>query len=430
MKNHYLNFAKFLREHKEEILESWLKRVESDDNLKAPSLLARNQFYDHIPEILDHLLEEAKRLSDTTIPPFTFKEEFRLHGSQRWQQGFNLQEIVNDWNHLQHCLQDYVLRYSVEQLKDAPESATRISAFMSNLITMGVSTSTKQYDALRTTEALAHLKQLEIAKSDLERRIANNSSLVSATTHDLKGGTDMLLQLSSSLSENADAKTQEFFKVINSYLEYNQDLLTELHSLAKLEAYEDKLQVEDFDASTLIKDICVAANKSIPKDRKFFITHEGPDKLDVRSDPVKVSRVINNLLSNAMKYVDEGSAVVQWGLLNEKQWEIKVIDDGPGIKVRPEEALADELSSDKLSPEDALKENEINTHLTLDQGYQKLELEQIDKNENEELNNFRSNGIGLSVVKRLCEVLNATFEIYSGEGHGVAVFIKLPLQMD
>src|SRR5690242_6015072 len=95
--------ASHLRTRRATILKAWRSAVDSDKDLTTPSSLPRTQFYDHIPAILDDL---ARRLGEpdsasTTGPR---RDEAAAHGLQRWQQGYDLREVIREWGHLQLCL--------------------------------------------------------------------------------------------------------------------------------------------------------------------------------------------------------------------------------------------------------------------------------------------------------------------------------------
>lgn len=48
--------AAFLREHREELIQTWTQRVLHDPRLDAANQLAEPDLYDHVPEIIDDLV--------------------------------------------------------------------------------------------------------------------------------------------------------------------------------------------------------------------------------------------------------------------------------------------------------------------------------------------------------------------------------------
>lgn len=59
----------------------------------------------------------------------------------------------------------------------------------------------------------------------------------------------------------------------------------------------------------------------------------------VCADPIRLRQVIDNLISNAVKYSPQGSAITVWTEQVQSQWKISVQDEGPGIQPEDQELL-------------------------------------------------------------------------------------------
>jgi two-component system CheB/CheR fusion protein len=60
-----------------------------------------------------------------------------------------------------------------------------------------------------------------------------------------------------------------------------------------------------------------------------------PDELSVEGDKVKVRRIAQNLLNNALNYTESGGVKVEWrvdGTAGTARWSLCVEDTGPGVR--------------------------------------------------------------------------------------------------
>jgi signal transduction histidine kinase len=147
---------------------------------------------------------------------------------------------------------------------------------------------------------------------------------------------------------------------------------------------------------------------------------EGAPSLLVEGDPGKVRRIAQNLILNALKYTYEGGVTVSWGDSDEsdpKRWMLRVQDTGPGFHVGPgaplaaalEEATEESRQVDASSPEKATRPSASGR-----------------RPDPRPVNQERGEGVGLTIVKRLCELLDATFAIASEPNQGTTVSVYFP----
>src|SRR3954454_514815 len=97
----------------EAILQAWRNAGEPAGQSIASSL-SRAQFNDHVPAVLDclaHTIEESANDEDAA-GQLRHRERVCEHGLQRWQQGYQLHEVIREWGHLQICVADEFERYA------------------------------------------------------------------------------------------------------------------------------------------------------------------------------------------------------------------------------------------------------------------------------------------------------------------------------
>jgi signal transduction histidine kinase len=143
--------------------------------------------------------------------------------------------------------------------------------------------------------------------------------------------------------------------------------------------------------------------------------------LNVEGDAAKFRRLVQNLLLNALKYTVEGGVTVNWGEEKENWW-VVVKDTGPGLMAGPGAPIAAELkeatASARESDEDAAAASgaapTVLTPSPAGSGLAKHRAQPAGE------------GIGLSIVKRLCELLDASLELASSADTGTTFRVVFP----
>jgi signal transduction histidine kinase len=90
-----------------------------------------------------------------------------------------------------------------------------------------------------------------------------------------------------------------------------QAMLSELTDLALLEAGQESVTIQPFDATELLREL-VASAQSVATQKGLVLRADGPASLPVKSDAVKLQRIVQNLLVNAIQYTPKGMISVSW----------------------------------------------------------------------------------------------------------------------
>lgn len=408
--------------------------------MSPPTALSRQAFADHIPEILDALIDAVRALEEGKTISSRFQRLFTNHGEERWRQGFDLNGVARDWNHLRSVLQEQMLGYYDEALKASVPLRTALET-CTELINEGIHRSIASFDRLRSVEAESRIQDLGEALTYLRSQFVDRSKEMAESSHDLKGSTDLMLVLSDEITRDLDeylpAKRRErihnLFASLKVGLTFNLRLIEEMLLIARLEAGRDGPQVEKFNLSPLVESVAEHF-RPFAAARAVSIRLHGPDHLDIASDSMKLSRILHNLISNAMKYTAEGTVMVHWEAIDSKRWELTVADNGNTLGGRPEVAL-DQQSRSGGNP----AEVEIAPDLDpdgergVDRGYPPPRGERMSDTSDPILQRRHlfgdSNGLGLSIVKRLCEILDGSFYLHTEHGEGVRVRIVFPIDL-
>lgn len=167
-------------------------------------------------------------------------------------------------------------------------------------------------------------------------------------------------------------------------------LVDELLLLARFENQKQNLKIEQVNLTSIISDT-IARNSLSIKNKKITIISKFPSEIYANTDNYLFSLIINNILTNAIKYSNPKSNVIIKLKETTKFVECSIIDNGIGI-------AKDEMSK------------------IFDQFYRSK------SNEHPEI---KGTGLGLSIVKRLSDLLEIDLNLQSEENKGTTVTLTL-----
>ncbi|HUP64154.1 MAG TPA: HAMP domain-containing sensor histidine kinase, partial [Thermoanaerobaculia bacterium] len=348
------------------------------------------------------------------------------HGLQRWQQGYSLNEVLREWGHLQMCVASELERYAVDHPSLDPSVMPTARRIWAMLCAEGVTSSATQYGRLQQTESTGHVKALELALSALQTMENARAEAWRTAAHDLRGsvtvvkGAASLNASGAGLPEDTRAEVAE---MLNKGVSSLHVMLTDLLSLARLEAGQEQRSVTSFDAAVLIRDFG-AASQTSATDRGLYLKMDGPSTLPVEGDSAKILRILQNLLLNAVKYTEEGGVSLSWGVDTSRdtdRWTFSVQDTGPGIDEAGVATIGKDLQDATEVSDDA---RDASTDRRRDmEGAPTVASESDESPENSQQH---GEGVGLSIVKRLCELLDASLELATKPGQGTTFRVILP----
>jgi signal transduction histidine kinase len=385
------------------------------------------QFFDHIPEILD-MYERRLRMTTDAEVRAAEAENRRMaaqHGVVRWQQAYRLQEVMEDWGHLQLCVLQEIERYASDHAEVPLASMSAARLRLTAVCNEGVSQSALEYAQLQQAEASGRLTALEQALARLQDLEQQRAEAWREAAHDLRGKLGVVKNATAGLSrpELPEASRDAFHAILRRGVDSLHLLLNDLVDLARLEAGREQRNLAAIDAAQVMRELCEGF-RPLAAERSLFLHIEGPDSLPVESDTAKLQRIAQNLILNALRYTEQGGVRVSWRSLetaDASRWLLCVEDTGPGFDDGAMPAIAD-----------ALKEgtDELND-IEQAGGQLGVRARQIDPaptlpSASATRGQSAGEGIGLSIVKRVCELLEATLELETRKGHGTTFRVNFP----
>jgi len=425
--------AAYTAQRRGAILQAWRHAVTSDPTLTSGASLPRAQLHDHIPALLVDFEQRlaagtAAKAADVKDAKKVQKGDAAAHGLHRWQQGFDLAEVTRELSQLNECVVVELDSYAVAHPElDATvmPSARRIWAQQYGA---AIGASTSQYFRLQQLESNSHIGDLEHALEALRELEQQRALLWQQAAHDLRGNLGVVANATEGLtSANASERVRgNFLRLLDRNVSALRHLLNDVTSLARLQGGQEHRSAEQLDAAALLREVCEGL-QVYAQERTLFLRFNGPSSMWVEADLVKIRRITQNLVLNAIKYTQQGGVTVSWGDSDggdAERWFVQVQDTGPGFHAGPgtqlagalEEATdqARQISTDASQGEVSHADGRL------------AETRQLQRDDPRPVHQNAGEGIGLSIVKRLCELLDATLDVQSKINVGTTFRILLP----
>ena len=417
------DLAMYLAGRQDPLLQVWRNSIKHDPTMTSGSALPRSQLNDHIPAILDAFRERlvASEAANNDVSG-NYMDDAAAHGLQRWQQGYDLREVIREWGQLQLCVIDELDRFAASRSIGDTSAMRFARRLWATICTEGATESANQYFRLQQIEAEGQVRDLESALADLRGMEKQRAQLWHEAAHDLRGNVGIVANTTAGLAhESLPSEVRDrLLSILGRNVGSLQSLLEDLMSLARLQAGREQVVIKTFDAALLVREVSDRL-RPLAEERGLFISVTGPSSLVVDGDAVKVQRIAQNLLLNACKYTNQGGVAVSYGDSRNHdvaRWMLCIEDTGPGFAAGPGAPLAGaiETATEESRAVDAAAKNAA----------EERESDQSPRAAALPAHQEHGEGIGLSIVKRLCELLNATIELDSVPQRGTTVRVLLP----
>jgi signal transduction histidine kinase len=411
--------AQHLAARRGQILRNWQRSVERDPELTSASGLSRSQFTDHIPQVLD-AFERRLQAQDPVEKEVAFEDQKSCaaeHGLQRWQQGYHQHETIREWSHLHYWLLCEIDDYGHEHPELEPQVLPIARRALVRLCGEGVCESAGSYERLQRTEASTRMREMQAALLELQTLERQRAETWREAAHDLRGTVGVISNASLILARegDGDATREGASQMLQRSVASLRTLLNDLIDLARLEAGEERRRLAQFDVAALLRGYCEEL-RPLAMARNLFLKTEGPPSLLVEGDAVKVQRIAQNLVLNALSVTTEGGVCVQWqerDVGGARQWLMCVQDTGPGFDSRRAAAPFERVLREATQQAHETEPPNLRPARTL-------------ASQGEPGAGGGGEGIGLSIVKRLCELLDASLELETAPGSGSTFRVAFP----
>jgi two-component system, OmpR family, phosphate regulon sensor histidine kinase PhoR len=364
--------AALIRQQRDAVLSSWrqqVKQLPSARNLDTPTL------NDHIPQLLDELADALAPRPDRTSPEALAKGTSPVHGLMRFREGYDIEEVVAEYNILRRCVHDLAKNHGLTLESGSFD-------IMNDVLDRAIGLAVQTYATERALELQKRREEyLAFVAHDLRTPLNAVAVAVTVLEESFRDGnaredTEWMLK---TLRRNA----QQLQELVEKIIQENTNLSTESRI---------KLEPREFDLWPLVEAL-IYDLRPLAKTNGTQLVNEVPHHLVVYADASLLKRVFQNLISNSVRYTVHGNVVL--GARESKSdgtLECWVIDDGAGFSKDKLQKVFDEFESDSA--------------------------------------NGSGLGLGLAIVKNFIEAHGGRVSVESTGGKGSKFRFTLPMQAE
>jgi two-component system sensor histidine kinase/response regulator len=226
------------------------------------------------------------------------------------------------------------------------------------------------------------------------------SEFLAAMSHELRTPLTCIIGMSATLLRwsfgDLSPRQRDYLTTIHTSGERLLALINDILELSKIESGRTALEVRELSLSHLAHQ-CWESFRKEARDRDIDITYDVAaltDKDTFVGDPRRIRQIINNLLSNALKFTDAGGHVNLRLRREQKAAVFQVEDTGIGIPANQQSLL-------------------FETFQQLETGHRRQ---------------YQGTGLGLALTKQLVELHGGTITVNSRVGVGSVFTVRLPYQ--
>ena len=399
-------------------MESSLRKLQLEDFIKRPSELGsyqRNVLKKYVAYLNENIPDDStntlsKKESDSIImvsknllnevKNATLKKKFTLN----FEENKLLQNellISDQLRKVLSIIEREIIRNTTKNYLEKEKSLKRNNQIVTIAAVLGLF-STLFFLILILNDfskTQSYKKQLEEANSTTKRLLRNREQLISTVSHDLKTPLSTIVGYTELLGNSELTKKQLYFaNNIKGSSEYITKLIQDLLDFTQIEAGKITIEKIPFSLPDVIHEVAKSI-QSVYEQKPILLSIEidavFQDK--IIGDPFRLRQIVTNIIGNAFKFTAEGFIKIEVKATNENQFfTIKIEDSGIGIQDDKQQLIFEEFT-------------------------------QADENIEKK---YGGTGLGLTISKKMVEILGGKLSLKSVHGKGSIFEIQLPLLFD
>ncbi|MDO4571263.1 MAG: ATP-binding protein [Planctomycetia bacterium] len=254
----------------------------------------------------------------------------------------------------------------------------------------------------------------ELGRVNLQLRELNRikSDFLATMSHELRTPLNSILGFSDVLGsiKSLDDRQKRYVENIQNSGRTLLSMINDILDLAKMESGRSEIHLADFSLEHIVAAQCDMA-RPLAEKKTISLTYEMPQGLpNVHLDQNRVQQILNNLISNAIKFTPEGGVVT-----------IRVLPEvEPGEEIDPETA---HFTLQVCDTGVGMTEEDLQTI------FEKFRQGASAIGDNMMTREHSGTGLGLSIVKEICRLLHGEIHVESSPGAGSTFSIRLPWRL-
>ena len=238
---------------------------------------------------------------------------------------------------------------------------------------------------------------MQLARAKAEEANHAKTLFLANMSHEIRTPLNGVLGMAQSLRESLqDPGHRQMVDTIRSSGEGLLQILNDILDISKIEAGKIVFDRSEFDPADVVRQVVRLHRAcSVEKGVSLSLDLEPARPVIRRGDPHRIRQIVHNLLGNAIKFTDAGSIRVV----------VRNFDDGPV----------------ELSVHD--------TGIGMDAAQSKRIFEDFAQADESITRRFGGTGLGMSIVRRLVQLMDGTIDVISELGKGTSVHVTLPLHV-
>ena len=318
--------AALIRRERDALLSRWRQEVRA---LPCARHLDTPTLNNHLPQLLDELAAALQARSDQTIPGALSETSPPAHGLQRVKDGFDIEEVVAEYNILRGCIHDLA---QAEGLTLQGKPFHILNRVLDGAIGLALQT----FAAQRALEVRQRREEyLSFVAHDL--RTPLNAILLATNVLELALPAPAAKAAHAQMLRTLQRNVRYLDSLVCKVIEENTSLLAELGIRLERRALDLWPLVEG-----LVHDL-----RPIAHDAGARLDNQVPDDLVVYADAALLRRVFQNVVANAIEYTPHGEVLIGARQLDaEGTVECWVSDNGAGIPKALLEKVFDKSHTD------------------------------------------------------------------------------------